>query len=148
LHHKKRSIYQVEAVKKFLSDHRIDVGLSIESSGIFMRIPWDERTRTNVQVSEDSLVTLASAYLESHIEMSRRNVHRVIVSLFWVIDTKEFAENILAIGEVLVIRLQSQLDIKVVILIIWNTESIPFEHLTVAHAAIAQEHLRALGKPV
>ena len=74
MHHKKRSIYQVEAVKKFLSDHRIDVGLSIESSGIFMRIPWDERTRTNVQVSEDSLVTLASAYLESHIEMSRRNV--------------------------------------------------------------------------
>jgi hypothetical protein len=80
--------------------------------------------------------------------MSRRNVHRVIVSLFWVIDTKEFAKDILAICEVLVIRLQSQLDIEIVILIIWNTESISFEHLTVAHAAIAQEHLRSFGKPV
>jgi hypothetical protein len=59
-------------VKKFLSTHRIDVGLSVESSGVFMRIPWDDKARTTV--SEDSLLTLASSYFESHVEMSRRNV--------------------------------------------------------------------------
>ena len=59
-------------MKKFLSNHRIDVGLSVESSGVFMRVPWDDRSRATV--SEDSLVTLASSYFEAHAEMSRRNV--------------------------------------------------------------------------
>ena len=58
-------------MKKFLSDHRVDIGLSMESSGVFMRIPWDEKTRATVQVSEDSLDTLAAAYLDSHVEMAR-----------------------------------------------------------------------------
>jgi hypothetical protein len=58
-------------VKKFLSDHRVDIGLSVESSGVFMRIPWDEKTRATVQVSEDSLDTLAAAYLDAHVEMAR-----------------------------------------------------------------------------
>ena len=67
-------LFKVEAVKAFLSNHRIDVGLSIESSGVFMRIPWDEKSRSNSPVSVDSLSTLASAYFEAHVEMSRRNV--------------------------------------------------------------------------
>lgn len=74
---------QVEAVKKFLSDHRVDIGLSVESSGVFMRIPWDEKTRATVQLSEDSLDTLAAAYLDAHVEMARYNVFLFILNLFY-----------------------------------------------------------------
>ena len=80
--------------------------------------------------------------------MSRRNIHLTIVSFFWIFNAEKFAKNILAISEVLVIRLQSQLDIEVVILIIRNAEAVTFKHLSVAHASIAQEYLRALGEPI
>ncbi len=64
---------QVEALKKFLTDHPVEVGLSIEGGGLFMRVPWDDKSRGNFLPSL-SLDTLAKSYLNENLEMNDANM--------------------------------------------------------------------------
>ena len=37
-----KALQKVKAVKQFLKTHRVDIALSIEAGGVFMRLPYDE----------------------------------------------------------------------------------------------------------
>lgn len=67
----------VGAIKTFLSTHAIDVGLSVESEGVFMRMPYDDRNRFASKAeaqSDESLHLLAQAYFKAHSLMSNETV--------------------------------------------------------------------------
>lgn len=65
---------QVVAIKQFFKTHDINVALSIEGEGVFMRLPWDEESnsaqRPDIKSTEDNLKTLASAYSSAHPVMA------------------------------------------------------------------------------
>ena len=58
----------IEAVKTFLRNYRIDVGLSVESNGLFMRLPWDDDRKSDPPM-EDSLRFLATSYYKSNNDL-------------------------------------------------------------------------------
>jgi hypothetical protein len=68
-----RSPAPIRALKKFLSIHKIDVGLSLESEGIFMRLPWDEEQGGSSSQSDISVEFLAQTYFANHKDMSDIN---------------------------------------------------------------------------
>ena len=58
---------EVRAMRRFLANYQLDAGLSIESEGKFVRIPWDDETRASYSVAtkdeEDNLQVLARTLL-------------------------------------------------------------------------------------
>ena len=60
---------EIKAVKQFLANYNIQVGLSLEGEGVFMRMPWDERHKHDSK-DDQSLRFLAEAYFKAHPVMS------------------------------------------------------------------------------
>lgn len=65
---------EVSAVKTFLQNHPIDVALSIEGEGLFVRMPWDDRhSPVQENVTETNLRTLAKSFFDAHSVMSAQS---------------------------------------------------------------------------
>lgn len=58
----------VKAVKTFLSVNKIHVALSVESHGMFMRMPWDDADSGQSE-NDPSLKYLAQSYFDAHQAM-------------------------------------------------------------------------------
>ena len=91
--------------------------------------------------------------LKVDTEVPRGDVHAVWVSIILlprvgVFHREKLLEYVFSVCEICVVWFKSKLDVKVVVLIEWKTESISFKHLSIRHAAIAQEHLWAFREAV
>lgn len=64
------------------------------------------------------------------------------------VEREELLQNEEPVLEVRVAHLQSQLEEHVIVLIVRDAEAVPFEHLTIRHASVAQENLRAFGESI
>merc|ERR1719188_2809136 len=65
----------VSAVKKFLTTHSIDAAMSLESEGIFVRMPPDDAeafagSGGRGDIRDESVILLAQAYFNAHPIMS------------------------------------------------------------------------------
>jgi len=74
--HRSQTKAEVEAVKTFLRNFDIRVGLSIEGDGVYMRLPWDVNRRSGDNTDEvmppkakATLERLASSYASVHLRM-------------------------------------------------------------------------------
>ncbi|TRY63066.1 hypothetical protein TCAL_03885 [Tigriopus californicus] len=74
---------EVKAVKTFLDTHPVDVALSIEGEGMFMRMPWDDMSPTSDRHPDidQSLQFLAQAFFRAHPVMSNTTTLEPICSL-------------------------------------------------------------------
>ena len=65
---------EVKAVKEFLATHEIQVALSIEGEGMFMRMPWDDSSHGADSKVDQGLKFLAQTYYQAHETMSNNSV--------------------------------------------------------------------------
>ena len=69
--HRSQAKAKVEAIKTFIQNFSIQVGLSIEGDGVYMRMPWDEPNGEEVMPPDFRLTLekLASSYAGAHPRM-------------------------------------------------------------------------------
>ena len=63
-----RSNLGAEALKRFMAGFNINMALSLEASGVFMRIPWDSGTSTTTDL-DNVLHLMAAQYSKLHSKM-------------------------------------------------------------------------------
>ena len=70
---KESSNKATEALKSFMSRFNINMALSLESGGVFVRTPWDEATNNVVTTDiDDVLAAMATKYLRNHPQMNNK----------------------------------------------------------------------------
>ena len=68
---KQKSNRATEALKNFASRFKIDMALSLESNGVFMRTPWDESKGGEVTTDIDNVLSaMATRYIKNHPNMN------------------------------------------------------------------------------
>ncbi len=66
---------EVTAVRTFIANHDFDAALSIESNGIFIRLPPDDEKASNSAHRQEGLSVLGNTYLRAHPIMGNLSVH-------------------------------------------------------------------------
>lgn len=68
-------------------------------------------------------------------------------TVLWVrLHREEFLEDKVAVFEVRVRHLQTQLDIHIVIFVVCQAEAVSFKHFAVCHSPVAEINLRTFGE--